>query len=408
MSLAYTFFMISSLTVLILLLIKKRYFDFISIYIIFLTLYSIPLFFNKIYNVYTEGFSIIPQDMTLISMGVAFLVSIPFLLMDNSFPEKNINIKKNYFFEKIFLNLTLICCFIGFLVNIPLLLNSSNKLEAIASTNIIFFLLFMYFPLVGFFIALHQKIKFTTILFILMLIIVALLGARAPLAMAVVGTLLYYNSNNKIRLISKYKFFIIGFSSLFILILSKTLYSFFYVGGISSFNDWKKEFSIDYLFRGSEFLTTSTILDSIVLNDFNIDFINSFKSFLAILPIPLEYFNFSSSYFNDAFQPYLFPSISYGMAYNPWAEAYAWMGVFGVFFYSIIILTTLRFLWYYYKKSSSINAVLLLIIAILISFWIQRNSMGSILAYIRNILYLYLFIYCMSYGLSFIFNKGRK
>ncbi|UNW09662.1 oligosaccharide repeat unit polymerase [Acinetobacter indicus] len=407
MSLAYIFFMICSLSSLSILLLKKRYFDFISIYIIFLTLYSIPLFFNSIYNVYTEGFSIIPNSLTLISMGVAFFVTIPFLLMNNNFKiNDNKDESLNYFLDRVFLNFTLICCIIGFLVNIPLLLNSGNKLEAIASTSIIYFILFMYFPLVGFFLAIHQKRNLSVIMFFIMLIVVALLGARAPMAMAIIGFLLYYNSNNKFRLISKYKFFLFGLASMFVIILSKTLYSTLYAG--SSLGEWKNDFSLKYIFLGSEFLSTSTILDSVVVNDFSIDFINSFKSFLAILPIPLEYFNFSSSYFNDAFQPYLFPSISYGMAYNPWAEAYAWMGILGIVFYSLIILMALRILWFSYKRNNSVGAVLVLILAILIAFWIQRNSLGSILAYIRNILYLYLFLYICSFGLSVILSRGGK
>src|SRR5690606_34677704 len=82
------------------------------------------------------------------------------------------------------------------------------------------------------------------------------------------------------------------------------------------------------------------------------------------------------------------PGIRYGMAYNPWAEAYSFGRYFGVFLYSTSIISILLLCEYgFFKSVSAFWKAAYLILGVYFIVWIHRNSLGSQLAYIRNFIY---------------------
>ncbi|MDV4312146.1 O-antigen polymerase [Acinetobacter indicus] len=276
---------------------------------------------------------------------------------------------------------------------VPVLLTASNKVEALElNNNIVVSIFYEMFPAIGLLMAYKFKNKKYLLIFLVMTLVVMFLGTRRAFAMSLIGIMIIQVSES-FRLVSMYKYILFGIASLMLIILGKTFYGYvLFYGLFDGFNEWKNNFTLNYFFEGSEFLTTSAILQSVAQNNFTVDSINIYKSLLAIQPIPLDFFGFSSSFFNDAFQPILFPSLNYGMAYNPWAEAYSWFGYIGVFVYGLIFPLILTFFWKGYKTSTQIFSILFLVLGITLAFWIQRNSLGSILAYIRNILYPFLMI----------------
>ncbi|MDC4955192.1 oligosaccharide repeat unit polymerase [Acinetobacter baumannii] len=393
-TLPYIFFILNALTALSIVLIKKRCFDFLSVYILVLALYSLPLcffsVFDPVHKIYHE-----PVDQVYITMGIAFLGTVPFLFFRNNFQEK---LEKSLKYENLPLFIVAIFSLIGFFYVVPVLLSATNKVEALElNTNIIFAIFYEVFPAIGFLMAYKFKNKKFLIFFIFLVVIVLLFGTRRSFAMALIG-LMVIGMSSPLRLISKYKYILFGFLALILVILGKNFYGYIlFYGLFDGLTEWKNNFTLDYFFEGSEFLSTSAILQAVAESNFKVETLNIFKSLLAIQPIPLEYFNFSSSFFNDSFQPILFPSLNYGMAYNPWAEAYAWLGYLGVFIYSITFPTLLIFFWRYYTKSKiSLISILFLALGLTLAFWVQRNSLGSILAYIRNILYPFLLILFMT------------
>lgn len=390
MTLPYIFFLMNALTALSIVLVKKRCFDFLSVYILVLTLYSLPLFFFSVYDPIHKLYNV-PVDQVYITMGIAFLGAVPFLFPGNNFQKK---IEKTLKYENLPLLIVAVFSLIGFFYVVPVLLSATNKVEALElNTNIIFAIFYEVFPAIGFLMAYKYKNKKFLIFFIALVVIVLLFGTRRSFAMALIG-LMVIGMPLPLRLVSKYKYILFGFLALVLVILGKNFYGYIlFYGLFDGLTEWKNNFTLDYFFEGSEFLSTSAILQAVAESNFKVETINIFKSLLAIQPIPLEYFNFSSSFFNDSFQPVLFPSLNYGMAYNPWAEAYAWLGYLGVCIYSISFPFLLMFFWKYYRKSRvSLISILFLALGLTLAFWVQRNSLGSILAYIRNILYPFLLI----------------
>ena len=81
------------------------------------------------------------------------------------------------------------------------------------------------------------------------------------------------------------------------------------------------------------------------------------------------------------------------MAYNPWAEAYSAFGYMGIIILALFIPAILTFLWYFYSKSKAVFSIIILMVGLVLSFWIERNSLATIFAYMRNIFYPLIFIF---------------
>lgn len=392
-SIQYIFFITNALITISLLLFVMRKFDFIAIYIIILFLYSVVLFFGVVVNPYSSRYVSASPDIFVV-MGLAYLgSSIVLLTTKSNYAIKQASLASS---DKVGLKVILFFSLIGLLLYMPILLSSTNKKDiAESSGNLLYFILYSYFPVAGFLLALKAKNKFFLIIFGILLLLSLAYGGRVAFTTAVLGASVLLLENNSLRLISKYKLIISGCLALLILILSKRLYSYILFYGFNEgFFLWLENFDLTFLLSGSEFLSTSQILDSVLVNDYKSDKIYYFYSFLALLPIPTSLFGYSSSYFNDNFQPTLFYGLDYGLAYNIWAEAYASFGYIGVVFISIFIPLTLNGLWKIYcNTKSNFMAITILIIGVTIGFWIQRNSLGSISAYIRNIFYPLLIAY---------------
>jgi hypothetical protein len=296
--------------------------------------------------------------------------------------------------EKIAINIILIFSIIGMFLYAPTLLSSGNKTELLENTNLLSAVIYSNMPVVGFLLALKTKNRKYLIIFTFMLFFLFLFGSRRSIAITFMGTVIILWQQHSFRLIEKYKLIFFSFIALIAVILSKTLYGYILSLGVQKgFLSWIENFEVKYLMTGSEFISTSTILNSVVDNNFKTDSIIYFYSFLSLQPIPLSYFGYSSSYFNDLFQPALFPGISYGMAYNPWAEAYSAFGYMGVIILALFIPSVLTVFWYLYSNSKAVFSIIILMVGLVLSFWIERNSLATIFAYIRNIFYPLIFIF---------------
>lgn len=406
LSIQYVFFIVGAITCISLMSLQKRYFDFLSIYVIVLLLYTLPLFFGVVIDVYTFNFIAANPDIYIV-MGCVYYVTCLFLLKNNSYAKYNNEISK--IDEKLYLNILFLISVLGFLLHLPSVLNSSSKVELLENTNIFYAIIYSTFPVVGFLLALKVKNKKYIILYSLLLIVLFTFGSRRSIALAVMCSFIILMQYKPLRLIEKYTYIFWGVVFLILVVLSKTLYgSILNSGVINGFSNWFNNFEIKFFLTGSEFIGRSTLLNAVLDNDFKTDKWMYFYSFLAILPIPLSFFNYSSSYFNDMFQPVLFPGIHYGMAYNPWAEVYSAFGLPGVIFLAGSVPFVLSYLWRVYCRSNVVLSVIILFIGAILAFWLQRNSLATILAYIRNVIYPLILVYFFVEILKAIVVKRKK
>src|SRR5690606_27290102 len=126
-------------------------------------------------------------------------------------------------------------------------------------------------------------------IFLGLLLLIFLFGARRSLALAVIGSLVVLLHEQKLILLKQYKMIVLGLVGIVLVLLGKVMYGYVLSNGIvNGINIWRDEFSYDFLITGSEFLTTSAILNKVLINDFNTDKIYYFYSFLALQPLPLS------------------------------------------------------------------------------------------------------------------------
>lgn len=388
------FFFVNLLVTIVLLLFKKRKFDFLSIYILMLIMYSLPLIFNLNYIPASRQFAQPITDMYVVMAIPYIFASVTLITTKNNY---YCVINRNELQEKVATILFFCFSLLIFYIYLPTLFASDNKGELLESSNIVEMTLYNYLPITGFLLSLKSKNKKFTIIFGLMLFFMLLFGGRRAVSTAILASAVIVMQETPIKLFTKYKLAIIAILLLVILILSKTYYGYaLKYGAIEGFINWYNNFETTYLFTGSEFMTQSAILNAVLENNFSTDKLNFLSSFLAIQPIPLSYFDYSSSYFNDQFQATLFPSVKYGMASNIWADAYAAYGYIGVIFIAYLVPLILVVLWNLYYKSKTTLSIIFLVMGITLAFWIHRNSLATILAYLRNIFYPLITIYILT------------
>lgn len=368
--------------------LRKKEFDLFSVYMISLILFCLPLFFMKAYNP-ISGDYVVPERGTYIIYGIAFLFAYIFSALDQySFSRITIIRKANGIHfgrnNKSFLFVIFIICLIMFLSILPSLILADSKQQALETGGMEMMLMSSLVP-IGFSYAVISKEKKYVSIFAIMAVTIFFFGTRSPIVFCALAWAVLISRGKKTILIKQYKLIFCLFVALLLVILGKSFYGVLIRGG--GVGDWLSGLTFDKIVIGAEFLRTNGILNTVVKENFNIPYWSVPVGVLSILPMPLDWFGLSSSLFNDLFQPKLFPDIEYGMAYNPWAEAYSWLGFFGVVLYSLSIPAFLFCIKKIFSHDSTPAGAIFLIIGIVLAFWVHRNSFSTSLAYTRNMLY---------------------
>ena len=381
---------------------RRRKFDSLSIYFVFLTLFFLPNFFGKVFDPINEEYinanSLIPVVNGLVYMGL--LASLIWKTVSERGNKENFERAaagtRIWRQDGYFSLFGLFLCICLAVLNISTLSQAENKVEVLEGAGASYILLTALVPVV-FACAYSSRRWWIAVTALLVACLLFLFGSRRTLAILLLIWIYWRLHENPIVLAGKFKFVLIGLVLLFSVILGKSFYGYFLIYGWSGFGLWWTSLDARALSSGAEFLSTSAILHYVVGSDFSIPLWAVPAGFLSALPIPLSYFGISSSLFNDLFQGILFPGIGYEMAYNPWAEAYSWSGLVGVAMYSLLIPFALILLERNFQaaRSYALSAILLTMV-ISLAFWVHRNSLGSELAYLRNIFFPSLGLYLVS------------
>ena len=141
----------------------------------------------------------------------------------------------------------------------------------------------------------------------------------------------------------------------------------------------------------SEAFVIQSILNEVVRKDFHTDASYLIRQILTGLPLGASVFGIDSSKvisFNAMMQPALFPRVPFGMANNPWAQAYAaggeWMvAVFALGYASILGILSL----FFYKTSGTLKAAIA-VIGAWIAFYFHRNDLFIEAVLIKYVVYI--------------------
>lgn len=385
-------------------LIKKRRFDFLTVYTVGLATYSIILWFGVVPDI-DDRMSFIPADpRTYIVMAMAFFGLLLVLVFSgqekgragwSAQAQRSVNMY-------LFIVAIVLLFLVGEFLSIAAL--ADNKAEIIESKsarhNLIGSLLIAGLA----YSVIHGRRGYNA-LFVILLVLMLFYGSRSSFVLGCLILGIALIGGAEIRLIRHWKLGLISFLLMLFVILAKGLYSSYLAHGVVEGSVvWYQNFNAKVFLVGAEFMNTPIILNQVIIEEFKIPYWTVPAGFLSLLPIPLSLWDLESSLFNDLFQPVLFPQIKYGMAYNPWAEAYSWGGYLGVAIYAIFFPLFLRLLDLMLSKYylSPVGGVVLAV-GVYLSFWVHRNSIGSEFAYLRNVSYPSLFIMFAAIALISLF-----
>lgn len=242
------------------------------------------------------------------------------------------------------------------------------------------------------------------------LLFTLLVGSRAATAMTVVAVMLIYGQRRgRVSLIQRYTLVapFIVIAAILAGSLVKPLYSAFRISGFAGiallFSNWSVG---DLIAHGAEFMSTQYIFNEIVRTNFQTDGGHLLRAPLGVLPIPRRLYTTPSSEFNDLFQPVLFADRPSAMAYNPFGEAYAGLGLLGVGVLLVIAAATALILSRLLQMHRrTIWTPLIALTAAVLVFYGHRNSAAVSFGFVRNLFWPY--AACIVFA-SFVGQATRK
>lgn len=151
------------------------------------------------------------------------------------------------------------------------------------------------------------------------------------------------------------------------------------------------DFYVNAVVVQSEIAVVQAALNEVVRRDFKTGSDYLVGQLLTGLPLGYSVFGIDSSKvksFNDIFQPALFPRVSYSMANNPWAQAYAAGGqamvaVFAVGYALVVGLISVLF-----SRSTGALKASLAVTGTWIAFYFHRNDLYIEAILIKHVVYI--------------------
>jgi hypothetical protein len=148
-----------------------------------------------------------------------------------------------------------------------------------------------------------------------------------------------------------------------------------------------------FIGQAEPFVIQST-LNEVVRKNFKTDSKYLLGQILAGLPLGESLFGLKSSSvttFNDRFQHVLFPDFRFGMANNPWAQAYAANGLWMVALFAAGYAAVSGYLTFIFNRAKGALKAGAAVIAAWIGFYFQRNDLFIEAILIKHVVYIFVF-----------------
>jgi hypothetical protein len=160
------------------------------------------------------------------------------------------------------------------------------------------------------------------------------------------------------------------------------------------------------------FVIQST-LNEVVRRDFKTDKEYLVGQLLTGFPLGESLFGRDNSHvtsFNSHFQPALFPEVKFGMANNPWAQAYAagglaMVGVFAIVFAAVMALLTLLF-----NNTHGALRAGVVVLAAWVGFYFHRNDLFIEVVLLKQVVYIFGFALLLAWlvAIARTFRFGKQ
>jgi hypothetical protein len=151
---------------------------------------------------------------------------------------------------------------------------------------------------------------------------------------------------------------------------------------------------------------TFNILNIVTTREVDLDFFDFIKNAFAQFLIVPSYFGFYSNSFSELISQGYGAGVKFGIAGNFWAQAWAVGGIAGTTTFALFYIGALKYCDRVIQNENSNYRFLAIALAGLISVYAHRNSFENLLAFVRQILIVFVPIYLLSKGFApFLSNQ---
>lgn len=400
----YPFFILSALVLMSYLLLKKRKIDVFTVGGLSALLFSFPLFLGSVkFSRYSER---IIENEVYLTFIILFFILLIFMFLfdvfckaDNKTSQssiKKIKIgKRIYFLSVVFYLVFLIYIFSRHGYQLLYGLSKREIMDLVEADYVIFMYVSIITATYSF---LFSNFWGKLIAFVILLLTI-LMGQRTPTAIAGISIFLVYVKQLPPKsLLLNYPIIVFFIpSSILGMAFLKPAYAQFKAGGLRELISFFSSHSLlNLVSRGAEFTSTQYQFNEIVLKGFSTNGMHIIRGPLSFFPIPRSWYTTPSSEFNDLFQPILFPDHISGMAYNPFAEFYAGMGLIGVVLYIFMYASFLFYMNILFKKSGIYWSPFIGLLIAVVAFYTYRNSVAVTFGLIRNLFWLFISVFVLA------------
>lgn len=273
--------------------------------------------------------------------------------------------------------------------------------EAFNSSHII--MLWRWSSTIGLLLAIRSRNFPLSLYFFLTIISIFIAGDRTLSVLSTFSALIYFYWGKPIISRDSFRFLVFWtpITALFIL-FGKPIYLFAKNPSISIETYIKSHIGADkfYGLGSLEPMGIHYLLESVIKYDVRIsisEFLIPIFSQLLIVP---SAFGVSSHSYNTLLNETLFQGVTYGIAFNPWAQAYSLAGYIGVFLFGTLYGAFSQFTDIMIRKSKGLILVFFCLIAATFTIYGHRNSIENILAFTRQIVIVCFLIWLVRYSIQ--------
>jgi len=379
-----------------LMLYRYRYVSLPSLGVIGLLAYTLPALFGTFRSPVTGDYLTVSPDGTLVMMWgwSGYLIG---LLVTFIHPQKQMprvgpeHLRTGDVFPAIAASLSAI----GYAL-IAARLGMDFFLQPRGTTAVLGapYMVWKWIPAVGLVASVVYGKRITFFVSIVFLTVVAISGDRTvPLIAMAAAIFVYFSQFTHLRASLSPGAIISIASALAVIFLTKPAYVFLKTGSLPPID-------LTSLLQYWEAFTTHSILEKIIETNWSYPLSEMLIGVSAQFLIVPSALGIHSNAFNTAFQGELFPHVSFGLAYNYWAQWYAVIGQFGVFTGGFILAAALSSLDRFAHTRNGLTQTFAILAGATIAIYIHRNSLENIIALLRQPLIAFIMIWLVSWFVS--------
>lgn len=152
------------------------------------------------------------------------------------------------------------------------------------------------------------------------------------------------------------------------------------------------------------------LLEMVIISDLRIGLSDIILPTIAQVLVFPSAFGVDTHLYNKILSNTLFPGVTYGIAFNLWAQGYSFGGAIGVFLFGLLYGLLIKALNFFIGSWRGVPRFCILIFGVMVAIYGHRNSIENIVSFGRQILLAGVLVASVSYiiGVSFYARTSNR